>query len=111
MLAAVVLVAVYRLVDFVAMARMWRISRIDFYAAAIALAAVLLLGILQGILLATLVTVLLLLARASSPHVAFLGRVPGTNSYSDLARHPDNEELPDVIAFRPEASLLYINAD
>lgn len=93
------------------MARMWRISRIDFYAAAIALAAVLLLGILQGILLATLVTVLLLLARASSPHVAFLGRVPGTNSYSDLARHPDNEELPDVIAFRPEASLLYINAD
>ena len=110
MLAAVVLVAVYRLVDFVAMARMWRISRIDFYAAAIALAAVLLLGILQGILLAALVSVLLLLARASSPHVAFLGR-PGTNSYSDLARHPDNEELPNVIAFRPEASLLYINAN
>ena len=111
MLAAVVLVAVYRLVDFFAMARMWRISRIDFYAAAIALAAVLLLGILQGILLAALASVFLLLARASSPHVAFLGRVPGTNSYSDLARHPDNEELPNVIAFRPEASLLYINAD
>ncbi len=111
MLAAVVLVAVYRLVDIVAMARMWRISRIDFYAAAIALAAVLLLGILQGILLAALASVLLLLARASSPHVAFLGRVPGTNSYSDLARHPDNEELPNVIAFRPESSLLYINAD
>ena len=52
-----------------------------------------------------------LLARASSPHVAFLGRVPGTNSYSDLARHADNDELPNVIAFRPEASLLYINAD
>ena len=67
MLAAVVLVAVYRLVDFVAMARMWRISRIDFYAAAIALAAVLLLGILQGILLATLVTVLLLLALGLEP--------------------------------------------
>ncbi len=31
--------------------------------------------------------------------------------YSDLARHPDNEELPGVIAFRPEASLIYINAD
>ena len=111
MLAAVVLVAVYRLVDFPAMARMWRISRIDFYAAAIALAAVLLLGILQGILLAALASILLLLARASTPHVAFLGRVPGTNSFSDLARHPDNEELPTVIAFRPEASLLYINAD
>ena len=64
-----------------------------------------------SILLAALASVFLLLARASSPHVAFLGRVPGTNSYSDLARHPDNEELPNVIAFRPEASLLYINAD
>ena len=33
------------------------------------------------------------------------------NSYSDLARHPDNEALPGVIAFRPESSLIYVNAD
>ena len=110
-LAAVVLVAVYRLIDFRTMARMWRISQIDFYAAAIALGAVLLLGILQGILLAVLASILMLLARASTPHVAFLGRVPGTSNFSDLARHPDNEELPNAIAFRPEASLLYVNAD
>src|SRR6516162_2769012 len=110
-LAAVVLTAVYGLIDFPAMLRMWRISRMDFYAAAIALGAVLLLGILQGILLAALASVLMLLARASSPQVAFLGRIPGTMSYSDLARHPENEPLPHVIAFRPEASLLYVNAD
>jgi SulP family sulfate permease len=54
---------------------------------------------------------LMYLARASHPHVAFLGRLPETNSYSDLARHPENEPLPNVIAFRPEASLLYVNAD
>src|SRR5712675_1182 len=110
-LAAVVLTAVYGLVDFPALLRMWRISRMDFYAAAIALVAVLLLGILQGILLAALASVLMLLARASRPHVAFLGRIPGTSSYSDLARHPENEALSDAIAFRPEASLIYINAD
>jgi MFS superfamily sulfate permease-like transporter len=86
------------------------VSRIDFYAAAVAIAGVLLLGILQGILLAALASILLLLARASRPHVAFLGRVPGTNSYSDLDRHPENEPLANVIAFRPEASLLYVNA-
>ncbi len=103
--------AVYGLVDFPAMARMWRISRIDFYAAAIALGGVLLLGILHGILLAALASILMLLARASHPHVAFLGRVPGTNTYSDLARHPDNEPLRNAIAFRPEASLLYVNAE
>ena len=81
---------------------MWRASRTDFYAAAIALGAVLFLGILQDILLAALA----LLIRASQPHVACLGRIPGTNSYSDLARHPENEALPGVIAFRPEASLI-----
>jgi sulfate permease, SulP family len=110
-LAAIVLTAVYGLIDFPEMLRMWRISRMDFYAAAIALVAVLLLGILEGILLAALASILMLLARASSPHVAFLGRIPGTSSFSDLARHPENEPLPHAIAFRPEASLLYVNAE
>jgi sulfate permease, SulP family len=110
-LAAVVLTAVYGLVGVPSLVRMWRISPIDFTAAAIALVAVLLLGILQGILLAALASVLMLLARASAPHVAFLGRVPGTTSYSDVARHPDNEPLRNALAFRPEASLLYVNAD
>jgi SulP family sulfate permease len=109
-LAAVVLTAILGLFDFRGLLHMWRVSRIDFYAAAIAVLGVLLLGILQGILLAALVSILLLLARASRPHVAFLGRVPGTNSYSDLARHPENEPLANLIAFRPEASLLYVNA-
>jgi SulP family sulfate permease len=110
-LAAVVLTAVYGLVDVPALLRMWRISRMDFYAATIALLAVLALGILQGILLAALASILILLARASRPHVAFLGRVPGTDRYSDLARHPENTPLPGVLAFRPEASLLYVNAE
>jgi SulP family sulfate permease len=110
-LAAVLLTAILGLFDFPALARMWRVSRLDFYAASIALGGVLLLGILQGILIAALASILMLLARTSQPHVAFLGRIPGTNMYSDLARHPDNEQLPGVIAFRPEASLIYINAD
>ena len=110
-LAAVVFTAVLGLVDIRTLSRMWRISKADFYAATIALAAVLLLGILQGILLAAAASVLILLARASQPHVAFLGRIPGTSSYSDLARHPENEQLPHVIVFRPEASLLYVNAE
>jgi MFS superfamily sulfate permease-like transporter len=76
----------------------------------IALVAVLLLGILQGILLAALASVALLLMRVSSPHVAFLGRIPGTQSYSDTARHPENEPLRGAIVVRPEASLIYVNA-
>ena len=110
-LAAVVVTAVLGLIDLPTLARLWRISKIDFCTALIALGAVLLLGILQGILLAALASILILLGRASQPHVAFLGRIPGTNSFSDLARHPDNEPLSHVVAFRPEASLLYINAE
>src|SRR6202030_2756632 len=105
-LAAVVLTAVYSLLDFRALLYMWRGSRLDFLAATIALVAVLLLGILQGILLAVLASILLLLARVSRPHVAFLGRVPGTDRCSDMDRNPENEPLPGAIVFRPEASLI-----
>jgi high affinity sulfate transporter 1 len=110
-LAAVVLTAIYGLLDFPALVHMWRVSRIDFYAAAIALGAVMLLGILDGILIAAAASVLLMLARVSQPRVAFLGRMPGTAHYSDLAGHPENEPLPGAIAFRPEAALIYVNAD
>jgi SulP family sulfate permease len=110
-LAAVVLMAVAGLVDLRAIARMRRASRMDFLNAMAALVGVLLLGILQGILLAALISILLLIARSSAPHVAFLGRIPGTEQYSDLHRHTDNEPLVGVLACRPEASLLYLNAD
>jgi high affinity sulfate transporter 1 len=109
-LSAVVLTAILGLFDFRALAHMWRVSRLDFYAATIALLAVLLLGILNGILLAALASIALLLVRASRPHVAFLGRIPGTQIYSDMERHPDNEPLRNVIAVRPESSLIYVNA-
>jgi MFS superfamily sulfate permease-like transporter len=53
----------------------------------------------------------MLLAGVARPHVAFLGRIPGTRRYSDLVRHPDNEELPGIAIFRVESSLLYFNTD
>jgi len=109
-LSAVVLTAILGLFDFRALAHMWRVSRIDFYAATIALFAVLLLGILNGILLAAFASIVLLLVRASRPHVAFLGQIPGTQIYSDMQRHPENEPLRNAIVVRPEASLIYVNA-
>src|SRR3984893_18296763 len=65
-LAAVVLTAISGLFDLPALAHMWRVSRPDFYAAARALGAVLLLGVLQGIMLAALASVLLVLSRQAS---------------------------------------------
>ncbi|HWV52435.1 SulP family inorganic anion transporter [Pseudorhodoplanes sp.] len=109
-LSAVVLTAILGLFDFRALAHMWRVSRLDFYAASIALVAVLLLGILHGILLAAFACVALLLMRVSRPHVAFLGRIPGTEIYSDMDRHPDNESPKGALIVRVESSLIYVNA-
>ena len=110
-LAAIVLTAVAGLIDVRAMVRLWRVSPFDFLAALTALAGVLLLGILQGVLLAALGSMLMLLARAATPYVAVLGRMPGTQTFGDRRRHPENEPVPGVLIVRPEAALLYTGAE
>ncbi|MCI0640775.1 MAG: SulP family inorganic anion transporter [Gemmataceae bacterium] len=110
-LAAIVLVAVRGLIDLRALRHLWQVSRLEFKISMVALVGVLLLGILKGVLVAAIASLLMLLAGAARPHVAFLGRIPGTRRYSDLERHPDNEELPGIVVFRAESSVLYFNAD
>ena len=110
-LAAIVLVAVKGLIDLREIARLRRVSRLEFRVAMIALVGVLLLGVLKGVLLAVVGSILLLLHRTAFPHVAVLGRIPGTTRFSDLERNPDNERVPGVVAFRVEAALLYFNVE
>jgi MFS superfamily sulfate permease-like transporter len=86
-LAVIVLVAIAGLINYREIARLWRVSRLEFTVAAIALIGVLLLGILTGVLVAAIASILLLLRRVAHPHIAFLGRIPGTRRFSDLARH------------------------
>lgn len=109
-LAAIVLVAVRGLIDVRGLRHLWRVSQLEFRVALVALAGVLLLGILKGVLLAAAVSLALLVAGVARPHVAFLGRIPGTRRYSDCERHPDNEVVPEALIFRVESSLLYFNA-
>jgi high affinity sulfate transporter 1 len=110
-LAAIVLVAVSGLIDVKALKRVYRLSRMEFWVAMVAVAGVLMLGILKGVLIAAIVSMLLVIRRVANPHVARLGRIPGTQRYSDLARHHDNEEIPDVVIVRVESGLLYFNVD
>ncbi len=110
-LAAIVLVAVSGLVDVAALRRLRRSSRLEFGIAMAAFAGVLVLGILKGVVLAALLSLLLLIARAARPHVAALGRIPGTRRYSDLERNPANQSIPGALLFRVEAGILYFNVD
>jgi high affinity sulfate transporter 1 len=108
-LASIVLVAIKGLVDIKELKRMYMVNRFDFTIAIIALVSVIVFGILQGVLIAALFSLTLIIRNVSSPHVAFLGRIPGTNRYTDIKRHPDNELLPGVLLFRVESQLVYFN--
>ena len=110
-LAAVVLMAVASLVKVKELHQLWRMHRGEFLVAMAALAGVLAAGLLKGVLVGAVISMVLLIRRVSTPHVAFLGRIPGTRRYSDRERHPSNEPTPGVLAFRVESSIVYFNAE
>jgi high affinity sulfate transporter 1 len=108
-LASVVLVAIRHLFNIKEFLRLRKVNRFDFVIATLALLSVILFGILHGVVIAALASLILILRIVSSPHVAFLGRIPGTERYTDIKRHPDNETLQGVLLFRVESPLLYFN--
>ena len=87
------------------------LHRSEFFVAIAALLGVLGQGLLRGVLIGAIISLVLLIRRASRPHVAFLGRIPGARRFSDHGRHPDNELIPGVMIFRPESGLMYFNMD
>lgn len=110
-LASIVLVAIRGLFDIKELKHLYKINKQEFGVAMIALVGVLIWGILTGVLLAAMVTLLLLIKAASKPNVAFLGRIPGTKRYTDMERHPDNEKIEGVLIVRVESSIFYFNAE
>lgn len=110
-LAAIVLVAIRSLFDVKELKHLYKINRQEFYVAIVAFVGVLIWGILKGVLLAAIVTLVLLLKATSKPNVAFLGRIAGTKRYTDMERHPDNEKIEGVLIVRVESSILYFNVE
>ncbi len=111
MLAAILIVAIGGLIDLKGIIHLQKVSKDEFAVALIALAGVVVFGILTGVILAAVASIILLLREVSRPHVAFLGRIPGTSRYTDLGRHPDNETIPGLLIVRVEASIYYFNAE
>lgn len=110
-LAAIVLVAVAGLFKVSELRHLWRADRAEFVVAMAALLGVLGSGLLRGVMIGAVLAMVQLLRRGSQPHVASLGRIPGTNRFSDLARNPDNQSVPGIMIFRVESSLLYFNVE
>jgi MFS superfamily sulfate permease-like transporter len=108
-LAAVVLVAVMGLVNVAAIKHLWRTDIREFIIAMVALFGVLGQGLLRGVAIGAVISLVILIRRASLPPIATLGRIPGTRRFSDRERHPENETVPGMLVLRPGASLLYFN--
>jgi high affinity sulfate transporter 1 len=121
-LAAVVIAAIVELVDFRALARLWRVSmaprgtggslsaRPDFLGAVAAMVGVLVFDTLPGLAIGMVVSLLLLVYRASRPVVAVLGR-RGDGTWVDVARHADAAPTEGVCVVRPQGALFFANAD
>ena len=123
-LAGVVIAALVELVDIRALVALFRAytrglgriygvaARPDFIAAMSALVGVLLFDTLPGLFIGIAVSIVLLLYRASRPHVAVLGRASGPDGpFVDVERHPEAAAVPGVVILRVESGLFFANAD
>jgi MFS superfamily sulfate permease-like transporter len=110
-LAAIVLVAVTGLFKISALRDLRRTNLTEYIVAIAALLGVLCSGLLRGVLIGAIISLVLLIRIVSRPNVAVLGRIPGTRRFSDHARHMDNEIIPEIAIFRPESGLVYFNMD
>ena len=107
-LAAVILVAVYALLDFSILTKSWRHSRSDFFAVAITLIVTLTVGAEAGIGAGVLTAILMHLYKTSRPHVAVVGRVPGTEHFRNI-KHYQVETSDNILSVRIDEALYFPN--
>jgi SulP family sulfate permease len=108
-LAATIVVAVLSLVDFGILKSTWRFSKLDFIAVATTLVATLLVGVESGLVMGVIVSLAMFLFRASRPHIATVGLIPGTEHFRNTLRH-DVLVSPKLVCLRVDASMFFANA-
>ena len=109
-LAAVVIVAALSLMDLAILRRYLRVRRSAFAVSLVATAGVILLGVLQGIVVAVLLAIMMFFRRNWWPHGAVLGWVDSVEGWHDLGTYPAATQIPGVVVYRWEAPLFFANA-
>jgi high affinity sulfate transporter 1 len=110
-LSAVLIKAAMGLFDLRGLLDLRRISPQEFRLCLITLLGVITVGVLPGVVVAVGLAIVQLLIRASRPHDAVLGRIPGTNIFRDTMTHPEAESFPGLVIYRFDSSLVFFNAD
>jgi high affinity sulfate transporter 1 len=110
-LAALIIHAVWHTIVARKLRKIRLVSRTEFLLAALTLAGVLFIDVLEGMIIGLAASLLLVIYQSSRPHLASLGRVPGVpGAYSDLERHPENTAIPGILILRLDAPMYYANA-
>ncbi len=110
-LAAVIVLAAITIIDIDGFAELWRVSREETLIAAAAAMGVVVLGVLPGIIIAVVVSLLGAIARISRPHDAVLGFAPGVEGWVDIDQYPEARPAAGLVVFRFDAPLFFMNAD
>ena len=108
-LAASIIASVAVMIDFRTLRAAWRTERADAVAFAVTFLLVLALGVDAGIVAGVVISLSVWLMRSSRPHIAVLGRVPGTEHFRNVLRY-HTEPLPGVLLLRVDESLFFGNA-
>jgi len=109
-LAAVVITAALSLADIPATVRLWRQRKVEFGLSIAAFLGVALLGVLPGIAIAVVLSILNVFRRAWWPYDTELGRVDGLEGYHDVHTHPEAQHLPGLVIYRFDGPLFFANA-
>jgi len=109
-LGAVVIVAALSLADIPATQRLWRQRRTEFWLAMAGFAGVAVFGVLPGIAIAVILSILGVFRRAWEPYRTTLGKVPGMRGYHDIRMYPEAETPPGLVIYRFDGPLIFANA-
>jgi len=110
-LAAILITAAIGLFDLAGLATLRRLSPSEFRISLVTLLGVITVGVLPGVGIAIGMAMIGLLARASRPHDAVLGRMPGSGEIRNRATNPEAAVVPGLLLYRFDSALLFFNAD
>lgn len=108
-LAATIIVAVLGLIDFKTLQQSWHYDRADAISLILTFFGVIFLGVEEGIVIGVVLSLAVVVWRSSRPHMAVVGRVPGTEHFRNIDRH-DVELVHGLIALRIDESMYFANA-
>jgi sulfate permease, SulP family len=110
-LASVVIMAVAGLVDVREARRLWTVKRSDFWLLALAFAGTLVFGVERGLGISVVASLAVVLRQTTRPHIAVLGRIPGTTQFRNVERSPSAVTTDGVLVVRVDAPLYFANLD